>query len=215
MDDYLRIITVSDREIPLIDLQKAARNGAVWSVDLPTSHGNYLAVGSEVLREQSVWATIERNPVGPGTLGAEEVAEFLDSLDSGGPPSASRWLSDYFESVRAIYAIRLYPDVMKDDPKAFETVYDVRTMLHRIVGGISRWGDLGYTNEQDRLIWSPRDHRVSGITAAAMLDELSGRWIEIEVNLDSDQEYDAFLAGEVLPEMKERVSSNRNQSDSE
>lgn len=208
MDDYLRIITVSDREIPLIDIQKSARYGAVWSVDLPSSQGNYLAVGSDISQAQAVWATIERNPVGPGTLGAEEVAEFLDSLDSGGPPSSARWLSDYFESVRAIYAIRIYPEVMKDDPKAFETVYEVRTAVHRIVGGIGRWGDLGYTNEHDRLIWCPRHHHIHGTTAAAMLDEFSGRWTDIEVDLENEQEFEAFQRGEILPVMRARVQSS-------
>jgi hypothetical protein len=208
VDDYLRIITVSDREIPLIDIQKAARYGTVWSVDLPSSHGNYLAVGSDISQGQAVWATIERNPVGPGTLGAEEVAEFLDSLDLGGPPASARWLSDYFESVRAIYAIRIYPEVMKDDPKAFDTVYEVRTAVHRIVGGIGRWGDLGYTNEQDRLIWCPRHQHIHGITAAAMLDEMSGRWIDIEVNMEDEREFEAFQNGEILPVMRNRVQNS-------
>lgn len=205
MDDYLRIMTVSDREIPLIDLQKAARHGAVWSMDLPDSQGNYLVVGPEVGDASAIWATIERNPVGPGTLGAEEVAEFLDSLEQGGPPSACRWLEDYLESVRAIYAIRIYPDRMKESPEAFETVYEVRTTVHRIVGGIGRWGDIGYTNEQDRLIWCHRSRNMQGMTAAAILDEVTGRWIDIIVNLDDDREFAAFVNGDVLPVMVARA----------
>ena len=200
-------MTVTDREIPLIDLQKAARHGAIWSIDLPSNDGNYLVVGPVVNQTEEVWATIERNLVGPGTLGAEEVAEFMDTLDQGGPPSAGRWLTDYLESVRAIYAIRIYPDAMKDDPKAFETVYELRTALHRIIGGIGRWGELGYTNDQDRLIWCRRDRNVSGMTAASMLDEFSGRWIEIEVNLDDPTEFQAFQNGEILSIMKDRVKA--------
>jgi len=207
VDDYLRIMTVTDREIPLIDLQKAARHGAIWSIDLPSNDGNYLVVGPVVNQTEEVWATIERNLVGPGTLGAEEVAEFMDTLDQGGPPSAGRWLTDYLESVRAIYAIRIYPDAMKDDPKAFETVYELRTALHRIIGGIGRWGELGYTNDQDRLIWCRRDRNVSGMTAASMLDEFSGRWIEIEVNLDDPTEFQAFQNEEILSIMKDRVKA--------
>ena len=207
MDDYLRIITLNDREIPLIDIQRAANYGAVWSVDLPSSQGNYLAVGPVVNSNDNVWATIERNPVAPGTLGAEELAEFLDSLDFGGPPAAARWLTDYFESARAIYAIRIYPDAMKDNEKAFETVFNVRTTVHRIVGGIGRWGDLGYTNENDRLIWCPRDQQVHGLTAAAMLDEFSGRWTDIEVDLENDTELDSFVNGQILPVMRDRVDN--------
>ena len=134
------------------------------------------------------------------------MADFLDTLDQGGPPAASRWLMDYLESVRAIYAIRIYPDAMKDDAQAFETVYEVRTALHRIVGGIGRWGDLGYTNEMDRLIWCRLDRNMHGLTAAATLDEHSGRWVDIEVNLDNDREFQAFINGEILPAMKNRTA---------
>lgn len=208
MDDYLRIMTVTDRQIPLIELQKAAKHGAVWSKDLPAGAGNYLVVGSDAGENASIWATIERNPVGPGTLGAEEVADFLDSLDQGGPPSAARWLADYLESVRAIYAIRIYPEAMKDDAKAFETVYEVRSAVHRFVGGIGRWGDLGYTDEQDRLIWCHRERNMQGLTVAAFLDEFNGRWINIQVNLDDDREFNAFINGDILPVMKARVESD-------
>ena len=207
MDDYLRFMTVTDRDIPLIDLQKAARHGAIWSMDLPSNDGNYLLVGPVANQAGEIWATIERNLVGPGTLGAEEVAEFMDTLDQGGPPSAGRWLTDYLESVRAIYAIRIYPDAMKDDPKAFETIYEVRTALHKIIGGIGRWGDLGYTNDQDRLIWCRRDRNVAGMTVASMLDEFAGRWIEIQVNLDDPTEFIAFQNGEILSVMKDRVQA--------
>src|SRR4051794_41829082 len=89
MGDYLRLLTVSDREIPLANLQRAANIGAVWSVDHPGMLGNYLAIGPESNDLQNVWATVERNPVGPNTLGAEEVAEFIDSLEAGGAPAAA------------------------------------------------------------------------------------------------------------------------------
>jgi hypothetical protein len=176
-------------------------------MDLPASDGNYLLVGPVANQASEIWATIERNLVGPGTLGAEEVAEFMDTLDQGGPPAAARWLTDYLESVRAIYAIRIYPDAMKDDPQAFETIYEVRTALHKIIGGIGRWGDLGYTNDQDRLIWCRRDRNVTGMTVASMLDEFAGRWIEIQVNLDDPTEFSAFQNGEILSVMKDRVKT--------
>ena len=112
MGDYLRLLTINDRDIPLATLQRPVPNVAIWSVDHPGILGNYLAIGSEQGVLQNVWATIERNPVGPNTLGAEEVAEFIDSLEAGGPSSAVRWLSEYLETIRAIYAIRIYPEAI-------------------------------------------------------------------------------------------------------
>src|SRR3954454_11489535 len=139
MGDYLRLLTVSDREIPLANLQRAATSGAVWSVEHPGTLGNYLAIGPEPNDLEKVWATVERNPVGPNTLGAEEVAEFIDSLEAGGPPSAVRWLSDFLETVRAIYAIRIYPESMGSNPAAIEAIYAIRTALRDAVGGIGQW----------------------------------------------------------------------------
>ncbi len=190
-------MTVSDREIPLAALQRAAAAGAVWSVDHPGILGNYLAIGPDSHVLQNVWATVERNPVGPNTLGAEEVAEFIDRLDSGGPPSASRWLADYLESVRAIYAIRIYPEAMAGNPEALETVYAIRTTLREAVGGIGQWDGQGFTNDKDQLIWcDPADHPI-GLMTAALLDESTGEWIPHELNLSDPEELAAFLRGAV------------------
>jgi hypothetical protein len=159
--------------------------------------GNYLAIGPETHAFQNVWATVERNPVGPNTLGAEEVAEFIDRLDAGGPPSASRWLSDYLESVRAIYAIRIYPEAMRNNPKALDAVYAIRAALQDAVGGIGQWDGQGFTNEDDRLIWCDPADNPQGLTVAALLDESTGEWVPFEVNLSDPEELNAFLRGEV------------------
>ena len=144
-----------------------------------------------------MWATVERNPVGPNTFGAEEVAEFIDSLESGGPPSAVRWLSDYLESIRAIYAIRIYPEAILNHPDALDAVYAIRTALHDAVGGMGQWDGQGFTNEDDRLIWCDRQDESQGKTRAAMLDESTGEWIDFDLNLEDRDEMAAFLRGEI------------------
>ena len=98
MGDYLRLLTINDRDIPLATLQRAAPSVAIWSVDHPGLLGNYLAIGPSLGNLETVWATVERNPVGPNTLGAEEVAEFIDSLEAGGPPSAATYMSGQAET---------------------------------------------------------------------------------------------------------------------
>ena len=47
MGDYLRLLTVNDRDIPLATLQRAVPDVAIWSVDHPGFLGNYLAIGGE------------------------------------------------------------------------------------------------------------------------------------------------------------------------
>jgi hypothetical protein len=197
MGDYLRLLTVNDRDIPLATLQRAVPYVAIWSVDHPGTLGNYLAVGPELNNLQNVWATIERNPVAPNSLGAEEVAEFIDSLDAGGPPSSVRWLSDHLETIRAIYAIRIYPEAIIKHPQAEDAVYAVRSALREYVGGIGQWDGHGFTNEDDRLIWCDPRMDLRGKTDAAILDESTGEWISFKLNLDDKEELGAFLRGEI------------------
>ena len=123
MGDYLRLLTVNDRDIPLATLQRAVPNVAIWSVDHPGTLGNYLAIGPELNALQNVWATIERNPVGPNTLGRRGSRRVHRQPRVRRPASAVRWLSDYLETIRAIYAIRIYPEAIVDHPEAEDAVY--------------------------------------------------------------------------------------------
>jgi hypothetical protein len=205
MGDYLRLLTVNDRDIPLATLQRAVPNVAIWSVDHPGILGNYLAIGGELGALQSIWATIERNPVAPNTLGAEEVAEFIDSLDAGGPSSAVRWLGEYLETIRAIYAIRIYPEAIVGHVEAEDAVYSVRSAVRAAVGGIGQWDGHGFTNEDDRLIWCDPRMDLRGMTEAALLDESTGEWFPFELNLDDPDDLSGFLRGEVPKRYRHRI----------
>jgi hypothetical protein len=205
MGDYLRLLTINDRDIPLATLQRSVPKVAIWSVDHPGVLGNYLAIGGELGVLQNVWATIERNPVGPNTLGAEEVAEFIDSLEAGGPSSAVRWLSEYLETIRAIYAIRIYPEAIVGNIEAEDAVYAVRSALRAAVGGIGQWDGHGFTNEDDRLIWCDPRMDLKGMTEAAILDESTGEWFPFELNLDDHDELSGFLRGDVPKRYRHRI----------
>ena len=62
------------------------------------------------------------------------------------------------ETIRAIYAIRIYPEAIVGQPEAEDAVYAVRSALRAAVGGIGQWDGHGFTNEDDRLIWcDPRE----------------------------------------------------------
>ena len=205
MGDYLRLLTINDRDISLAMLQRSVPNVAIWSVDHPGVLGNYLAIGPVHGVLQNVWATVERNPVAPNTLGAEEVAEFIDSLDAGGPPSAVRWLADYLETIRAIYAIRIYPEAIVGHAEAEDAVYAVRSALRAAVGGIGQWDGHGFTNEDDRLIWCDPQMVLKGQTEAAILDESTGEWIPFVLNLEDDEEVSGFIRGEIPKRFRTRV----------
>ena len=179
MGDYLRLLTVNDRDIPLATLQRAVPSVAIWSVDHPGVLGNYLAIGPELGLTAERLGDDRAEPRRTQYLGAEEVAEFIDSLDSGGPPSAVRWLNDYLETIRAIYAIRIYPESIAGHPEAEDAVYAVRAALREAVGGIGQWDGHGFTNQDDRLIWCDPSMDLKGITEAAIFDESTGEWVPL------------------------------------
>lgn len=66
-----------------IDLNEGNSNESGWS-QLILRHSN----GPDV-------AVLERNPVIPGELGAEEICEFVDEVQDERPASAAKWLAEY------------------------------------------------------------------------------------------------------------------------
>ena len=67
-----------------------------------------------------------------------------------------------------------------------------RSALRDAVGGIGQWDGHGFTNQDDRLIWCDPSMDLTGITEAALLDESTGEWIPIELNLEDPEELSGF-----------------------
>ena len=205
MGDYLRLLTINDRDIPLATLQRAVPNVAIWSVDHPGILGNYLAIGPEHGVLKNVWATIERNPVGPNTLGAEEVAEFIDSLDAGGPPSAVRWLSEYLETIRAIYAIRIYPEAIVGHPRGRGCRLcrplgsARRRRRHRPVG--RPW--VHQRRRPPDLVRSA--HGPEGNDGGGDPRRIDRRVDPVRAQLDDPEELSGFLRGEIPKRYRHRI----------
>lgn len=198
MAEFLRLLTIDDQEIPLATLQRAVPFCAVWPVQHRLSEGNDLAIGPEPgpTGAGPIWAVVERNETTAGTRGAAEIAAFLDGLEVGGPPSAVRWLRDYLGRVRAIYAIRLFPDAVQEHPDAIQAIQTLRETLREVVGGITEYDDFGFTNEGDRLIWLLPDVEPKGDLDVALLDESTGKWLPYPLDLSDDAKRAAFLRGE-------------------
>ena len=131
--------------------------------------------------------------------------EFIDSLEAGGPSSAVRWLSEYLETIRAIYAIRIYPEAIVGSPEAEDAVYAVRSALRQAVGGIGQWDGHGFTNEDDRLIWCDPRMDLRGVTEAAILDDSTGEWFPFTLKLDDAEELACFLRGEIPKRYRSRI----------
>jgi len=196
MGEYLRLLTIDDQDIPLASLQRAVPFCAVWPIDARGSTDHELAIGPEPSSPDRIWAVVERDEVSPGTLGADEIAEFLDNLDQGGPPSAIRWLRNYLGQVRTIYAIRLHPEAILEHPDAIRAIGIFRETLRELLGGITEYDDFGFTNESDRLIWLIPKIVPKGTLDVAILDESTGEWAPYSLDLSKSDQLSAFLRGE-------------------
>src|SRR6185503_4195299 len=103
MGYYIRVLSTSADCVPLHSLQTRIekRNlGATLSAEqvgsgdwtqLVLSHAD----GREI-------AAIERNLVEEGSLGSDELAEFVEEVAECKPVSAAQWLIDYFHRIRCI-----------------------------------------------------------------------------------------------------------------
>jgi hypothetical protein len=198
MAEYLRLLTIDDQEIPLATLQRAVPFCSVWPVQHRLSSGNDLAIGPEPgpTGAGPIWAIVERNEATVGTRAAAVIAAFLDGLELGGPPSAVRWLRDYLGRVRAIYAIRLFPEAILEHPDAIRAIQTIRETLREVVGGITEYDDFGFTNESDRLIWLIPKVEPKGQLDVALLDDSTGEWLPYPLDLSDRDRLAAFLRGE-------------------
>src|SRR5277367_4420410 len=51
-------------------------------------------------------AVLERNPVFDGSVGQDEIADFLEEIQDSKPESGVAWLKDYLAEVKTIYAFQ-------------------------------------------------------------------------------------------------------------
>lgn len=138
-------------------------------------------------------ALIERNPVSDGSMGQDEIADFLEDLQDCKPKSGVQWLEDYLTSVRNIYAFQHL--------QGAETV-DGSSALHALRSALWERGDAiiqadgeGFTNEEGyHIVWQFSD-AVSGPWKMGVLQD--GVWQHFSMDLGDPDHRAAFLKGMV------------------
>lgn len=138
-------------------------------------------------------AVLERNPVETGSLGEDEIADFLEDLTDCEPQSGVEWLTEYLESVRTVYAFQHL--------QGSETVAG-GDALHGLRSGLFQRGDAilqadmeGFTNEEGyHVVWQFADI-VTGPWNMAVLQD--GTWYHFAMDLGDPDHRAAFLRGEV------------------
>lgn len=138
-------------------------------------------------------ALIERNPVADGTLGHDEIAEFVDEVKQCRPQSGADWLLEYLKTIKTIYAFQHLNG--SESEAGFEALDTIRSAIWGRGDAIIQADGEGFTNEDGYgIIWQFSES-VTGPWNMAVLK--NGVWQKFEMDLGNPKHRIAFLNGEV------------------
>ena len=193
MGYYIRLLSPSDALPPYRQLRDSL--SPFDSVALAVEDGDE-ADWKQLLvahADETPIASIERNVVRGGELGAEEIAEFLEEIEDCKPASAVAWLRDHLAKTKCIYAFRILSGTEKDD--GWSAVYAVRGAIQEAAGGIMQADGEGFSNEEGfHILWQFSD-TVKGPWWMAVLRD--GEWVTFQMQLGNRKHREAFFRGEV------------------
>jgi hypothetical protein len=138
-------------------------------------------------------AVVERNPVYDGSVGQDEIADFLEDIHDCKPESGVEWLTDYLAEVKTVYAFQHLQGSETED--GGNALHALRTALWERGDAIIQADLEGFTNEEGyQIVWQFSD-TVSGPWNMAILQE--GTWHHFKMDLGDPDHRAAFLRGEV------------------
>lgn len=152
-------------------------------------------------------AILERNPVADGSVGQDEIADFLEDLYEAKPEANVQWLTEYLEEVKTVYAFQhLQGSETVDGSNA---LHAVRTALWERGEAILHADNEGFTNEEGfHIVWQFSDS-VSGPWNMAVLQD--DTWLHFTMDLGDPDHRAAFLNGEAPSDVTAARSSGRRE----
>jgi hypothetical protein len=138
-------------------------------------------------------AVIERNPVYDGSLGQDEIADFLEDLRDCQPESGVNWLVDYLSEVKTIYAFQHLQGA--DTVEGSNALHALRSALWERGDAIIQADGEGFTNEDGyHIVWQFSDSVSGPWNMGIYKDDL---WHHFKMDLGDPDHRAAFLNGEV------------------
>jgi hypothetical protein len=138
-------------------------------------------------------ALLERNPVLDGSLGQDEVAEFIEETQECKPETGVAWLHEYLAEVKTIYAFQHLQGA--DTEEGGNVLHAMRSHLWERGDAIIQADLEGFTNEDGyHIVWQFSE-TVSGPWNMAVLQE--GTWYQFSMDLGDPDHRASFLNGEV------------------
>jgi hypothetical protein len=138
-------------------------------------------------------ALLERNPVAVGSIGRDDIEEFLEETRDCKPESGVEWLADYLAEVKTVYAFQHLQGAETED--GGNALHALRAALWERGDAIIQADLEGFTNEDGyHIVWQFSDS-VSGPWNMAVLQE--GTWHQFRMDLGDPDHRSAFFRGEV------------------
>jgi hypothetical protein len=152
-------------------------------------------------------AVIERNQVYDGSVGQDEIADFLEELEDSRPEDNVAWLTEYLEEIKTIYAFQHLQG--SETVEGSNALHALRTALWERGEAILQADLEGFTNEEGyHIVWQFSDS-VSGPWNMAVLQD--GTWLHFTMDLGDPDHRAAFLAGEAPSDVSAVKSAGRQQ----
>jgi hypothetical protein len=138
-------------------------------------------------------AVLERNPVSDGSIGQDEIADFIEDTQDCRPESGVQWLADFLAEVKTVYAFQHLQGADTED--GGNALHALRSALWERGDAILQADNEGFTNEEGfHIVWQFSDS-VSGPWNMGLLQE--GTWHHFKMDLGDPDHREAFLNGEV------------------
>jgi len=148
-------------------------------------------------------AVIERYPVSDGSLGQDDIAEFIEETMDAKPESGVAWLHEYLADVKTIYAFQHLQG--NEFEAGSSALHALRSKLWERGDAILQADNEGFTNEEGyHIVWQFSDS-VSGPWNMAVLQD--GVWRQFSMDLGDPDHRDAFLEGSVPDDLTSTIGS--------
>lgn len=138
-------------------------------------------------------AVLERNPVSDGSVGQDEIAEFIEDTRDCKPENGVEWLHAFLAEVKTVFAFQHL--VGSETEEGLAALHALRTFLWQRGESIIQADSEGFTNEDGyHIVWQFSDS-VSGAWNMAVLQD--GTWHHFQMDLGDPDHREAFFRGEV------------------
>jgi len=152
-------------------------------------------------------AVLERNPVFDGSVGQDEISDFLEDLYEAKPESNVEWLTEYLEEIKTIYAFQHLQGA--ETVEGSNALHALRTALWERGEAIQQADHEGFTNEEGyHIVWQFSDS-VSGPWNMAVLQDET--WLHFTMDLGDPDHRAAFLSGEAPSDVAAVKSTGRRE----